>query len=187
MAVLNHLLWFFMIDLTSDGERKDCIVTILEFRNPVTLHLLEKFKFEVGKSLNNQDLMFQFGNVEVNHQVAVIVILSWQTRQWWKKDKIRSTRIVCCRIWNRWQYEIYYWRRFNRYRDRSKNGTSREIGIWRSVTRSIYKVRTGEIFDELEVEGFLRERLIEMATEIVIKNKKSLTIPSGCIVLVLRI
>ncbi len=32
---------------------------ILEFRNPVTITSLEKLKFEVGKSLNNQDLMFQ--------------------------------------------------------------------------------------------------------------------------------
>ncbi len=35
------------------------------------------------------------------------------------------------------------------------------------------KFCTGEIFDELEVEGFLRERFTEMqATELVIKNKK---------------
>ena len=39
---------------------------ILEFRNPVTITSLEKFKFEAGKSLNNQDLMFQSRNVEAS-------------------------------------------------------------------------------------------------------------------------
>ncbi len=76
--------------------------------------------------------------------------------------------------------EIYYWRRFRTLVSDKIKGTamSREIGIWWSVTRSIYKVRTGEIFDELEVEGFLRERFTEMqATELVIKNS-SLTLPS---------
>ncbi len=52
---------------------------------------------------------------QVNHQVAVIVI--WHIRQlrqqWWKEDKIQSTKIACLQnIWNRWQYEIYCWRRF---------------------------------------------------------------------------
>ncbi len=45
--------------LTLHGERETALSHILEFRNPVTITSLEKFKFEAGKSLNNQDLMFQ--------------------------------------------------------------------------------------------------------------------------------
>ncbi len=46
-------------DVTSDGEQKGlhCHM-VLEFRNPLSITSLEKFKFPVGKSLNNQ-IVFQ--------------------------------------------------------------------------------------------------------------------------------
>ncbi len=51
---------------------------------------------------------------------------------------------------------------------------SQEIGIWWSVTRSILQSSYRETFDELEVEGFLRERLTEMQAigELVIKKQE---------------
>ncbi len=39
---------------------------VLEFRNPLSITFLEKFKFLAGKSSNIQDLMFVSRNVEVS-------------------------------------------------------------------------------------------------------------------------
>ncbi len=70
----------------------------------------------------------------------------------------------------------------SQHRQNQRNGTSREIGIWWSVTRSILQSSyRGDFLDELEVED-LRERFTEMqATELVIKTRSSLTIPVRCI------
>ncbi len=52
---------------------------VLEFKKSI-INYLENLSSPVGKSLNNQDLMFQSRNVEVsNHQVVVIVILTHTT------------------------------------------------------------------------------------------------------------
>ncbi len=49
------------------GNKKGYIVTwFLNLGNPLSITSLEKFKFCAGKSLNNQDLMFQSRNVEVS-------------------------------------------------------------------------------------------------------------------------
>ncbi len=74
MAVLNQLL-IFMIEFNQTEKERIALSHDSKFRNPVTITSLEKFRSLTGKSLNNQDLMFQSRNVEtVNHQVAVIVI-----------------------------------------------------------------------------------------------------------------
>ncbi len=72
-----------------------------------------------------------------------------------KKDKIRSTRIKLVAeyetdaVWNLLMYEdlelLVSWQN-------QRNGTSREIGIWWRLQEAFYKVRTGEIFDLLEVK-----------------------------------
>ncbi len=53
-------------DLTSDGERRIALSHDSRIRNPVTITSLEKFKFEVGKSLNNQDFDVPVRNVEAS-------------------------------------------------------------------------------------------------------------------------
>ncbi len=64
------------------------------------------------------------------------------------------------------------------YQDEIKrNGTSREIGIWWSVTGSILQSSYRGDFYELEVEGFTR-KIIEMQDRIIIKNKKFTQFPS---------
>ena len=60
------------------------------------------------------------------------------------------------------------------YRDKIK-GTVRpeKLEFDEALQEAFYKIRTGELFDELEVESYLRERFSDMqATELVIKNKK---------------
>lgn len=166
-------------DLTSDGEQKGlhCHM-ILEFRNPVTITSLEKFKFPVGKSLNNQDLMFQSRNVEASKSASGSYRYLTHTTD--KAMMERKTRYEVQELLvaeygtdgsieflNGEQLEIWY-------RDKIK-GTIRpeKLEFDEALQEAFFKVRTGEIFDELEVEAFLRERFTEMqATELVIKNKK---------------
>lgn len=166
-------------DLTSDGEQKGlhCHM-VIEFRNPVTITSLEKFKFPVGKSLNNQELMFQSRNVEASKSASGSYRYLTHTTD--KAMMERKTRYEVQELLvaeygtdgsieflNGEQLEIWY-------RDKIK-GTVRpeKLEFDEALQEAFYKVRTGEIFDELEVEGFLRERFTEMqATELVIKNKK---------------
>ena len=166
-------------DLTSDGEQKGlhCHM-VIEFRNPVTITSLEKFKFPVGKSLNNQELMFQSRNVEASKSASGSYRYLTHTTD--KAMMERKTRYEVQELLvaeygtdgsieflNGEQLEIWY-------RDKIK-GTVRpeKLEFDEALQEAFYKVRTGEIFDELEVESFLRERFTEMqATELVIKNKK---------------
>ncbi len=71
------------------------------------------------------------------------------------------------------------------YRDKIKGTMSRRNwNLMKQVTRSILQSSyRGEFFDELEVEGFLRERFTECKfTELIIKKtRSSLTIPVRCI------
>jgi adenylate kinase family enzyme len=166
-------------DLTSDGERKGlhCHM-ILEFRNPVTITSLEKFKFEAGKSLNNQDLMFQSRNVEASKSSSGSYRYLTHTTD--KAMMERKTRYEVQELivaeyetdgsmkWITGE-ELELW-----YRDKIK-GTVRpeKLEFDEALQETFYKVRQGELFGELEVEEFLRERFTEMqATELVIKNKK---------------
>ncbi len=50
------------------------------------------------------------------------------------------------------QYEIYYWRRFRTwYRDKNQRTVRPEkLEFDEALQEAFYKVRTGEIFDELE-------------------------------------
>ncbi len=94
---------------------------------------------------------------------AVIVI--WHIRD--KAMMERKTRYegACCRIWNRWQYEIY-WRRFRTgiVTKSKERGTSREIGIWWSCYKKhLIKFAQGR---RVEVE-WLRWRLT------IIENKEA--------------
>lgn len=166
-------------DLTSDGERKGlhCHM-ILEFRNPVTITSLEKFKFEAGKSLNNQDLMFQSRNVEASKSSSGSYRYLTHTTD--KAMMERKTRYEVQELLVA-EYETDGSMKFITgedlelwYRDKIK-GTIRpeKLEFDEALQEAFFKVRTGEIFDELEVEAFLRERFTEMqATELVIKNKK---------------
>ncbi len=113
---------------------------ICNLGNPVTITSLEKFKFGSWKSLNNQDLMFQSRNVEASKSSSGSYRYLTHTTD---KKMERKTRYevqeLACLIWNRWQYEIYYWWRFRTLVSwqNQRNGYVREIGIWWSVTRSI--------------------------------------------------
>lgn len=166
-------------DLTSDGEQKGlhCHM-VIEFRNPVTITSLEKFKFPVGKSLNNQELMFQSRNVEASKSASGSYRYLTHTTD--KAMMERKTRYEVQELLvaeygtdgsieflNGEQLEIWY-------RDKIK-GTVRpeKLEFDEALQEAFYKIRTGELFDELEVESYLRERFSDMqATELVIKNKK---------------
>ena len=166
-------------DVTSDGALKGlhCHM-ILEFRNPVTITSLEKFKFEAGKSLNNQDLMFQSRNVEASKSSSGSYRYLTHTTD--KAMIERKTRYEVQELIVA-EYETDGSMKFITgedlelwYRDKIK-GTIRpeKLEFDEALQEAFFKVRTGEIFDELEVEAFLRERFTEMqATELVIKNKK---------------
>ncbi len=153
-----------------------------KFRNPVTITSLEiqvwswKIFWTIKIWCSSLEMLKQ-----VNHQVAVIV--DWHTTDKAMMEERQDTKykIACCRIWNRWQYEIYYWRRF---RTRSswqnqRNGTSREVEFDEALQEAFYKDSYRGDFDELEVE-FLRGKIYKCKRqELVIKNKSSLvTIPS---------
>ena len=166
-------------DLTSDGERKGlhCHM-VLEFRNPVTITSLEKFKFEAGKSLNNQDLMFQSRNVEASKSSSGSYRYLTHTTD--KAMMERKTRYEVQELIVA-EYETDGSMKFITgedlelwYRDKIK-GTVRpeKLEFDEALQETFYNVRQGELFGELEVEEFLRERFTEMqATELVIKNKK---------------
>ncbi len=66
-SIKSIALIFHDRDVTSDGNQKGlhCHM-VLEFRNPLSITSLENLSSLVGKSLNNQDLMFQSRNVEVS-------------------------------------------------------------------------------------------------------------------------
>ena len=164
----------------SDTDWKEKVKSdmILEFRNPVTITSLEKFKFEAGKSLNNQDLMFQSRNVEASKSSSGSYRYLTHTTD--KAMMERKTRYEVQELLVA-EYETDGSMKFITgedlelwYRDKIK-GTVRpeKLEFDEALQEAFYKVRTGEIFDELEVEAFLRERFTEMqATELVIKNKK---------------
>ncbi len=97
-------------DLTSDGE-KERIALSHDSRMKSHNHISWEIQVWSWKSLNNQDLIPVSEMLKQVNQVAVTAY--WHIRQTsndGKKDKIRSTRIACCRIWNGWQYEIYYFK-----------------------------------------------------------------------------
>ncbi len=72
------------------------------------------------------------------------------------------------------QYEIYYYEDFQNFGivTTSGIGTSGEIEFDEALQEAFHKVRSRGDFDELEVEGFLRERFTEMqATELSLKQE----------------
>ncbi len=92
-----------------------------------------------------------------------------------KEDKIQSTRIYLRYhetdiVWNLllWRFRtLVSWQN-------QRNYTSWEIEFDEALQEAFYKVRTGRFFDELEVEGFLRERFNRNCKRqnSAIKNKK---------------
>ncbi len=64
-----------------------------------------------------------------------------------EKDKILACELLVAEYENRWQYEIYYWRRFRtRYRDKIKGTVRpRNWNLMKRYKKHSYKVRTGEI------------------------------------------
>ncbi len=71
-----------------------------EFRNPVTITSLEKFKFGSWKNLlNNQDLMFQSEIASKSSSGSYRYLTHTTDKAMMeRKTKIRSTRIACRRI-----------------------------------------------------------------------------------------
>ena len=168
-------------DYTSDGTLKGlhCHM-VLEFRNPVTITALEKLKFPVGKSLNNQDLMFQSRNVEKSKSESGTYRYLTHTTD--KAMMERKTRYEVQELlvaeyetdgsikWITGE-ELELW-----YRNKIKGTVKPEkLEFNEALQEAFFKVRHGELFDELEVEGFLQERFTEMqATELVVKNKRAI-------------
>jgi hypothetical protein len=166
-------------DVTSDGALKGlhCHM-ILEFRNPVMITALEKLKFPVGKSLNNQEMMFQSRNVEISKSESGSYRYLTHTTD--KAMMERKTRYEVQELlvaeygtdgsieWKTGE-ELELW-----YRNKIKGTVKPEkLEFSEALQEALFKIRQGEMFDELEVEAFLRERFTEMqATELVIKNKK---------------
>ncbi len=114
--------------------------------------------------------------------MAVIVI--WhirQTRQWWKERQDTKYKNCLLRTWNRWQYEIYYWRRFSfGIVTKSRNSTSRKWNLMKRYKKHL-QVRTGGAFDELEVKDFYEKDLQKCKRQGSHKTRSSLTIPVRCI------
>ncbi len=142
---------------------------ILEFRNPVTITSLEKFKFEVENLFEQSRFDVPVLKCWKANQVVQLMLFGHirQTRQWWKERQDTKHK-NCSRVWNRWQYEIYYWRRFRTFGINVTKSKERYVPrnwIWWMLQEAFYKVRTGEIFDELEVEGISRERFTEMQAD----------------------
>ncbi len=171
---LNQLLWFFHDrDLTSDEKGKDCTSHDLEFRNPVIIKHLSSWEIqasEVGKSWTIKHLMFQSRKC---WKQVIIECYRYLTlyRQGTDERKTRwSTRIACCRIWNRWQVwnlllvKIWTLVSWQKIKELYVLG---EIGIWLVMLKGFYKVwYRGEILLWVRsVEGFLRERFIRNASD----------------------
>ncbi len=58
-----------------------------------------KVKFEAGKSLNNQDLMFNLEMLkQVNHQVAVMLFDTYDRQSNDGKERQDTVQSACCRI-----------------------------------------------------------------------------------------
>jgi hypothetical protein len=168
-------------DVTSDGALKGlhCHI-ILEFRNPVTITALEKLKFPVGQSLNNQEMMFQSRNVEVSRSESGSYRYLTHTTD--KAMMERKTRYEVQELlvaeygtdgsieWKTGE-DLEIW-----YRNKIKGTVKPEkLEFNEALQEAYFKIRHGELFDELEVEEFLQERFTEMqATELVVKNKKAI-------------
>lgn len=168
-------------DVTSDGALKGlhCHM-ILEFRNPVTITALEKLKFPVGQSLNNQEMMFQSRNVEVSRSESGSYRYLTHTTD--KAMMERKTRYEVQELlvaeygtdgsieWKTGE-DLEIW-----YRNKIKGTVKPEkLEFNEALQEAYFKIRHGELFDELEVEEFLQERFTEMqATELVVKNKKAI-------------
>lgn len=168
-------------DVTSDGALKvlHCHM-ILEFRNPVTITALEKLKFPVGQSLNNQEMMFQSRNVEVSRSESGSYRYLTHTTD--KAMMERKTRYEVQELlvaeygtdgsieWKTGE-DLEIW-----YRNKIKGTVKPEkLEFNEALQEAYFKIRHGELFDELEVEEFLQERFTEMqATELVVKNKKAI-------------
>ncbi len=72
----------------------------------MTIHILKKFKFEAGKSLNNQDLMFQSRNIEqVNHQKWQLSLFDTYDRQTMMEED-QDTEVQEFTCWNMKQMAV---------------------------------------------------------------------------------
>ncbi len=95
--------------------------------------------FEAGKSLN-QNLMFSL-SIENEAKISVSYIVIWHTMNDGKEDKIRSTNCLLPE-YERWQYEIYYWR--------FKSWQNQRTEIYVELVMKRYNLQSTGIFDELE-------------------------------------
>lgn len=166
-------------DITSDGAVKGlhCHM-VIEFRNPVTVATLEKFKLPVGESLNGQELMFQSRNVEASRSISGSYRYLTHTTDkamMERKTRYEVKELIVAEYGTDGKIEwitgeqLELW-----YRDKIKGTVKPEkIKFDEALQEAFYKIRTGEYSDEMEVEAFLIEQFNEMqATELVIKNKK---------------
>ncbi len=145
---------------------------ILEFRIPQS-HFLRRSKFEAGKSLNNQDLMFQSLKClkQANHHGSYRYLT--HIRQGSDKKERQDTkwpRIVCWWIWNRWQYWNLLLAKMNWYRDKIKGTVRPRNGIWH-VTRSIFTKFVQGYFWWVRSRRISTRKIYRM-TELVIKKQE---------------
>ncbi len=145
--------------------------------------LLSSLGLESWKIFEQSRFDVQSRNAEANHHGAARYLR--RDRQGNDKGKTRYLKYKNCLLQNtkRMAHEIYYWRRRNFGRDKIKGTVRPEKLEFDSYKKHFTKFVIGDIFDELEVEGFLRERFyIKRATEFVsLKTRSSLTIPVRCI------
>ncbi len=97
--------------------------------------------------------------------MAVIVICTTDKGNDGKKDKIRSTRIACCRYETDGSEiitgeDLELW-----YRDKIKEQYVPRSGIWWALQKHFTKFVQGD-FDELEMKDFYEKDLQIQATEL---------------------
>ncbi len=142
---------------------------ILEFRKSRdNLHLLRNSSLKLENLLNNHIWCSSLEMLKQSKSSSGVIAI-WQILRlivWWCKDKIRSTRITGIIIKQMAKRKFGYWRRFRTLVSWQQERYVPER-VWWSVTRvSIFACSYRGIFDELEVEGFLREKIVKCSDRI---------------------
>ncbi len=144
---LKSIALIFHDKLTSDGERKG--LHCLKFRNPwqSSLEKFRSLKLENLWTIKIWCSSLEMLRKQVNHQVAVIVDTYDRQGNDGKKTRYEVQVLFLEYLRNRWQYEIYYWRRFRTLVSLTKSKERYVEGVnWReALQRSIYKVHYREI------------------------------------------
>ncbi len=127
--------------------------------------------------------MFQSRNVEASKSSSVLSLFGHIMTD--KTMMERKRKYKNCLLQNMKQMAVwnsYYWRRFRTLVSwQNQSGTVRpEKWNLMCYKKHFTKFVQGD-FDELEVEGFLRERFTMQATELAIKNKKFIDNSVRCI------